>query len=107
MQNLHRANKAQSLWCRKKRADGLVVLKVEGQYTANRRSVRTWCSFCRKQRKASEDPQHRHRLQQRRSGRRAPTPAKKRQSDSAAVPVTKRRKGRIDVQSKATRPSPI
>ncbi|KAJ9462278.1 hypothetical protein DIPPA_09824 [Diplonema papillatum] len=39
-------------------------------------------------------------------GKTAPTPAKKRQSDSAAEPVTKRRKGSIDVQSKAARPSP-
>ncbi|KAJ9446326.1 hypothetical protein DIPPA_28352 [Diplonema papillatum] len=39
-------------------------------------------------------------------GKTAPTPAKKRQSDSAVEPVTKRRKGRIDVQSKAARPSP-
>ncbi|KAJ9472833.1 UNC93-like protein 3 [Diplonema papillatum] len=31
---------------------------------------------------------------------------KKRQSDSAAEPVPKRRKGRVEVQSKATRPSP-
>ncbi|KAJ9436387.1 Retrovirus-related Pol polyprotein from type-1 retrotransposable element R2 [Diplonema papillatum] len=40
MQNLHCANKAQLLpWCRKKRADGLVALKVEGQYTANARQI--------------------------------------------------------------------
>ncbi|KAJ9434816.1 hypothetical protein DIPPA_23596, partial [Diplonema papillatum] len=40
MQNLHCANKGQLLpWCRKKRADGLVALKVEGQYTANARQI--------------------------------------------------------------------
>ncbi|KAJ9435082.1 Retrovirus-related Pol polyprotein from type-1 retrotransposable element R2, partial [Diplonema papillatum] len=40
MQNLHCANKGQLLpWCRKKRADGLVALKVGGQYTANARQI--------------------------------------------------------------------
>ncbi|KAJ9449407.1 hypothetical protein DIPPA_29393 [Diplonema papillatum] len=40
MQNLHCANKGQLLpWCRKTRADGLVALKVGGQYTANARQI--------------------------------------------------------------------
>ncbi|KAJ9440311.1 putative RNA-directed DNA polymerase from transposon BS, partial [Diplonema papillatum] len=40
MQNFHCANRAQLLpWCRRKKADGLVALKVDGRYTANLREI--------------------------------------------------------------------